>query len=138
LTVHLSKERPKLIRCWRRSEHPQLAIVSSISNRDITAEAHEWVQVYGVVGNSVKFLTAFVTYYSDEGGCPEMGCSTLSAKYTFDTHSSASFYPIILRVSGNKEGRPFRGNYRLVFDDKSLKYARPENIPDDIMPRQLK
>jgi hypothetical protein len=33
----------------------------------------KWVQVYGVVGNFVKLLTAFVTYYSDEGGCPEVG-----------------------------------------------------------------
>jgi hypothetical protein len=91
--------------------------------------------VYGVVGNSVKFLTAFVTYYSDEGGCPEVDCSTLSTKYTFDTHSSVGpFYPIILRVSGNQKGRPFRGNYRWVFDDKSLKYVRPENVPDEIMP----
>jgi hypothetical protein len=97
---------------------------------------YEWVQVYGVVGNSVKFLTGFVTYYSDEGACPEVGCSTLSAKYTFDTHSSASsFYPIMLQVSGVEKGRSFHGNYRLVFDDKSLKYVRPENVPDEIMPR---
>jgi hypothetical protein len=55
---------------------------------------YEWVQVYGVVGNSVKFLTGFVTYYSDEGACPEVGCSTLSAKYTFDTlHQQAPFIP---------------------------------------------
>jgi hypothetical protein len=65
----------------------------------------------------------------------EVGCSTLSAKYTFDTHSSVGpFYPIILRVSGNQKGRPFRGNYRLVFDEKSLKYLTPENMPDEIMP----
>jgi hypothetical protein len=96
---------------------------------------YEWVQVYGVVGNSVKFLTGFVTHYSDEGACPEEGCTTLSAKYTFDTHSSASsFYPLILQVSGIQKGRPFRGNYRLVFDEKSLKYLTPENMPEEIKP----
>jgi hypothetical protein len=89
---------------------------------------------YGVVGNSVKLLTAFVTYYSDEGACPEVGCSTLSVKYTFDTHSSGTFYPLMLQVSGIQSGRPFRGNYRLVFDEKSRKYLRPENVPDEIMP----
>ena len=48
---------------------------------------------------------------------------------------AAPFYPLILQVSGIEKGRPFRGNYRLVFDDKSLKYLRPENVPDEIMPR---
>jgi hypothetical protein len=97
--------------------------------------------VYGMIGNSVKDLTTITSYYSDEGtgGCgpeAEVRCSTLSAKYAFDTHSSASsFYPIILQVSGIEKGRPFRGNYRLVFDDKSLTYVRPENVPDEIMPR---
>jgi hypothetical protein len=96
----------------------------------------EWVQVYGVIGNSVKFLTGFVTYYSYELACPDVPCSTLSAKYTFDPHSSASsFYPIMLQVSGIEKARPLRGDYRLVFDDKSLKYVRPENVPDEIMPR---
>jgi hypothetical protein len=94
----------------------------------------EWVQVYGVIGNSVKLLTIFVTHYS-EGICQEGGCSNLSVKYTFDTHSSASsFYPLKLRVAGIQKGRPFRGNYRLVFDDKSLKYLTPENVPDEIKP----
>jgi hypothetical protein len=95
---------------------------------------HKWVQVYGVVGNSVKYLTGFVTYSSDEGACPEeVRCSTLSTKYTFDTRSSAnSFYPLTLQVSGTEKGRPFRGNYRLVFDDKSRKYLTPKNMPEEI------
>jgi hypothetical protein len=63
-----------------------------------------WANVYGVIGNSVKSLTAVTSYYSDEGmsGCgPEAHCTALSVKYAFETHSSASsFYPIILRVSG--------------------------------------
>ena len=103
-------------------------------------QEHEWVQVYGVIGNSVTLLAFFETHFSEDYGeetCQEVGgCSTLSAKYTFDTHSSVGpFYPIILQVSGIQKGRPFRGNYRLVFDNKSLKYLRPENVPDEIMPR---
>ena len=103
-------------------------------------QEHEWVQVYGVIGNSVKLLALSETHFSEDYGeetCQEVGgCSTLSAKYTFDTHSSASsFYPIILQVSGIQKGRPFRGDYRLVFDEKTQKYLRPENVPDEIMPR---
>jgi hypothetical protein len=84
-----------------------------------------WAKVYGLIGNSLKPLTTITSYYSDEGmsGCgPEAHCTALSIKYTFEAHSSASsFYPIVLRVSGIQKGRPFRGNYRLVFDEKSLK-----------------
>jgi hypothetical protein len=85
--------------------------------------------VYGVIGNSVKLLTIFVTHFSGDDG------SALSAKYTFDTHSpTGTFYPLLLRVSGIQKGRPFRGNYRLVFDEKSLKYPAPKNMPDEIKP----
>jgi hypothetical protein len=90
-----------------------------------------------VIGNSVKLLTAITTYLSDEGrnGCgPEAHCTVLSAKYVFDTHSSATFYPLILQVSGIQKGRPFRGNYRLVFDKSSLTYLAPNNMPDEIKP----
>jgi hypothetical protein len=97
-----------------------------------------WISVIGVISNSVKSLTAITSYYSDEGrsGCgPEAHCTALSAKYTFDTQSSVGpFYPIILRVSGIKEGRPFRGNYRLVFDKNSLTYLAPNNMPEEIKP----
>jgi hypothetical protein len=94
--------------------------------------------VYGVIGNSVKGLTTITSYFSDEGtsgcGSDEVHCTVLSVQYAFDTHSSATFYPLILRVSGIQKGRPFHGNYRLVFDDKSLKYLTPENMPDEIKP----
>jgi hypothetical protein len=35
-------------------------------------------------------------------------------------------------VSGIYHGRPFRGNYRLVFDNSSLTYSFPKNMPDEI------
>jgi hypothetical protein len=93
------------------------------------------VGVYGVIGNSVKGLTWITSYYSDSGTAEEIREkeTTLSTKYAFDLHSSASlFYPIMLQVSGIRKGRPFRGNYRLVFDYKSLTYVTPENMPDEI------
>jgi hypothetical protein len=102
-----------------------------------SGDVDEWVQVYGVIGNSVKLLTAITTYLSDEGrnGCgPEAHCTVLSAKYVFDTHSSATFYPLILQVSGIQKCRPFRGNYRLVFDKSLLTYLAPNNMPDEFKP----
>jgi hypothetical protein len=80
-------------------------------------------------------ITHFVS--GEASGCGQEGqerCSDLSVKYTFDTHSSASssFYPLTLQVSGIQKGRPFRGNYRLVFDDKSRKYLTPKNMPEEI------
>jgi hypothetical protein len=102
------------------------------SNHDI-----RWVRVYSVIGNSVKILATVTSYLSEDYGSQcgqdEVICSTLSVKYAFQTQSSASsFYPIILRVSGIYNGRPFRGNYRLVFDKSSLTYLAPKNMPDEI------
>ena len=100
--------------------------------------AYRWVRVYGVIGHSVTLLTAVIRYF-ERGAASGCGteCSKLSAKYAFETHSSASlFYPIILRVSGIKNGRPFRGNYRLVFDKNSLTYLAPKNLPDEIKPER--
>ena len=100
----------------------------------------EWVQVYGVIGRSVALLTTVTTYFSsgEASGCGTEGqerCSTLSVKYVFETHSSASsFYPIILRVEGIDRGRPFRGSYHMVFDKTSLTYSFPKNTPDEIKP----
>src|SRR5260370_12128093 len=103
-----------------------------------------WVQVYGVIGRSVTLLTTVITYFesNEASGCGREGqerCSTLSVKYALETKSSASsFYPIILRVSCVKHGRPFPGNYRLVFDKKSLTYLAPKNMPDEIKPFAFK
>ena len=99
-----------------------------------------WVQVYGVIGRSVRLLTTVITRFesNEASGCGQEGqerCSDLSVKYTFDTHSSAnSFYPLILQVSGIRKGRPFRGNYRLVFDKSLLTYLAPNNMPDEVKP----
>jgi hypothetical protein len=93
------------------------------------------VGVYGVIGNAVKGLTWITSYYSDRGEANYLREkeTTLSVKYALDQHSSASsFYPIILQVSGLKNGRQFRGNYRLAFDKNSLTYLAPDNMPDEI------
>jgi hypothetical protein len=97
---------------------------------------YRWAKVYGVIGHSVEPLTTITSYYSDETGAGAIGPLTaISAKLAFETHSSASsFYPIKLRVSGVKQGRPFSGNYRLVFDNTSLTYLSPQNMPDEIKP----
>jgi hypothetical protein len=99
---------------------------------------HRGATMHCVIGHSVKPLTTITSYYSNAGlscGPPAPPCTTLSVKYAFETHSSASsFYPIILRVSGIKDGRPFRGNYRLVFDKSLLAYLAPNNMPDEVMP----
>jgi hypothetical protein len=83
----------------------------------------------GVIGRSVTLLTTVTTYFSsgEASGCGTEGqerCSTLSLKYVFETHSSASsFYPIILRVEGIYRGRPFRGSYHMPFQQvRQLSY----------------
>ena len=102
------------------------------SGEDHSGREYRWAKVYAVIGHSVEPLTTITSYYSNAGACgPDSApCTTLSVKYTFETQASASsFYPILLRVSGVTQGRPFRGNYRLVFDKNSLTYLAPRICP---------
>ena len=88
-------------------------------------------EVYGVIGNTVKLLTTITSSCSDKTGAGAVGPLTdISTNFVFDTHPSASsFYPILLRLSGLKAGRPFHGNYRLVFDKNSLTYPDTAGDP---------
>jgi hypothetical protein len=110
------------------------------SGEDHSGVEHEWVKVYGVLGHSVEPLTTITTLFSngEASGCGEEGqehCGTLSVKYLFETHSSAtSFYTIILQAWGNYHGHPFRGSYHMVFDKSALTYLSPQNMPDEIKP----
>ena len=110
------------------------------SGEDHSGVEHEWVKVYGVLGHSVEPLTTITTLFSsgEASGCGEEGqehCGTLSVKYLFETHSSAtSFYPIMLQAWGNYHGHPFRGSYHMVFDKSALTYLSPQNMPDEIKP----
>jgi hypothetical protein len=98
----------------------------------------ESAEVYGVIGEFVKLLTTVTSYYSNATGAGAEGPKslyTIAAKFRFERHSSASsFYPIVLRFSGVRNGRPFHSNYRLVFDKKLLTYLAPNNMPDEIKP----
>ena len=89
--------------------------------------------------NSVSLLTAITSHYENPMTCESEGpksCVNLSVEFVFDAHSSAnsSFYPLILRVSGIKNGRPFGGNYRMDFDKSSLTYPAPKGMPDEVKP----
>ena len=101
-----------------------------------TGGEYELVQVYGVIGASVKLLTTITSYSANKTGAGAVGPLTeISAKFMFETNSFTSlFFPILLRFSGVKNGRPFHSNYRLVFDKKLLTYLAPNNMPDEIKP----
>jgi hypothetical protein len=101
--------------------------------------ASDFAGIYGVIGDTVSLLTTLVTHYDDSGsgacGDERRRCTELAVNYVFEPSATQSdFYPIILRVSGIKGGRPFKGNYRLVFDKDSLKYVVPKGVPEEIAP----
>jgi hypothetical protein len=99
-----------------------------------TGDDFESAEVYGVIGHSVELLTTITSYWTNAERAPSPP-TEVSAKIVFDTHSNASsFYPLIMQVSGIYRGSPFRGNYRLVFDENSLTYLAPNNMPDEIKP----
>ena len=48
-------------------------------------------------------------------------------------HPRARFIPHVASF-GHLSGGPFRGSYRLVFDNNSLTYLAPNSMPDEIKP----
>jgi hypothetical protein len=98
-------------------------------------EYYRWLTIYGVVGDMVTSLASITSYYEDPVDCKSEGnqhCTNISVNLLFDAQSpSTTFYPLVLRASGIKQGRPFRNTYRVQFDGRSLKYLSPPNTPDD-------
>ena len=101
-----------------------------------SGEQYRWSNVYGVVGDSVTLLTKITTHYANPMTCESEGqkfCIDLSVDFVFDARTSgSSFYPLVLRVSGIRNGKLFSGNYRVAFDGNSLTYPLPSKMPDEI------
>ena len=70
-----------------------------------SGQEYERVQVYGVVGNSVKFLTGFVTHFSaDYGDGEETSLSKIRVRYSFIRKPFLSPH---IAGFGHSEGSPF-------------------------------
>ena len=104
---------------------------------DDTGEATVGVSVYGVLGDRVVSLDSVTTRNATaDDGCSERGdrrCTDISGDLVIDANSQGgTFYPLVLRASGVRQGRPFRGTYRFAFDEHAIKYVAPKNLPDEL------
>lgn len=82
-------------------------------------------------------LGSLVTHYDNSTNCGESispggpRCTDISGDLAIDANSRAgTFYPLVLRASGVRQGRLFEDTYRFVFDERALKYTVPQNMPD--------
>jgi len=96
------------------------------------------VDIHGVVGDGVVPLGSVITDFDNSGDCGERGlphCTNISGDLVIDANSRAdTFYPLILRASGIRKGRAFKGTYRFVFDRHALQYTAPRNMPEELSP----
>jgi hypothetical protein len=98
----------------------------------------ESVTIYAIEGDGVVSLGSITTHFDNNAGGCDGRCTDISGDVVIDAKSSATadtFYPLVLRVAGVRQGRrPFKGTYRFLFDRQSFKYTTPPNMPDDIKP----
>ena len=94
------------------------------------------VQIYGVVGDGVVSLGSVTTRSRENDKGDEScdltdgpRCTDISGDLVIDANSPAgTFYPLVLRASGIRQGQPFESTDRFVFDERALKYMAPQNM----------
>ena len=94
-------------------------------------EEVDFNNLYAVFGDTIASIGSIPSRDIRENGATGCGdqCSDYSIELLVDsTAQNATFYPLILRVSGVKEGRPFNKTYRVPFDSSSFRYLVPREI----------
>ena len=94
-----------------------------------TGAEYDTNNLYAVIGDIITSIGSIpfrMIYELD--GCGRR-CSNYSIELRIDSSvKNAPFYPLVLRASGVKEGRPFNKTYRVPFDTSSFKYLVPHEI----------
>ena len=86
--------------------------------------------LYAVIGDTATSIGSIPAHdYQNAATYCGNRCSNYSVELLIDsTAKNARFYPLILRASGVKSGRPFNKTYRVPFDTSSFKYLVPNEI----------
>ncbi len=86
--------------------------------------------LYAIVGDTVTSIGLICSRYAEnEAACVGERCSDYSIGVLIDaTARSGRFYPLILRTSGVRQGRPFNKMHRIHFDESAFQYVAPREI----------
>ena len=95
--------------------------------------------VFAVRGDDVVSLGAIPNHYDNQGNC-ENGktiddgkpCTDYSAELSFDTSDkSARFHPVVMKITGAREGVTLDQTFTTRFDDQSYTYRPIAGLPEE-------
>jgi hypothetical protein len=92
---------------------------------------YDFNDLYGVFGDTITAIGSIPSHFAKTVGsdCDGKLCTDFSIKLLIDsTVPIAPFYPLILRVSGSKNGQPFNKTYQVPFDKSSFSYLIPQEL----------
>ena len=104
-----------------------------VIENDIFYGGRQWNfnEIYAVVGDTVTPIGSIPYRYSENeaSGCIQKRCSDYSIELLINsTVPNARFYPLVLRTTGSRKGKPFYKTYRVPFNEPAFKYVVPREI----------
>jgi hypothetical protein len=96
-------------------------------------------RIFAPVGDKVVQVGDLPSHYDNSGNCEEgkvigsdTPCTDYSGELLFDSAASASrFYPIILKVTGSREGVVIDRAFTTEFDPGTFSYRKIEGLPEE-------
>jgi hypothetical protein len=95
--------------------------------------------IFAARGEDIVSLGDISNHYDNQGNC-ENGktidsgkpCTDYSAEISFDTSDTASrFYPVIMKITGTREGEALDETFTTSFDEQSFTYKPIEGLPEE-------
>ena len=95
--------------------------------------------IFTARGENIVSLGDIPNHYDNQGNC-ENGktindgkpCTDYSAALTFDTSGKSSrFYPVIMKITGTREGMTLDQTFTTIFDDQSFAYKPIKGLPEE-------
>ncbi|MFT3988979.1 hypothetical protein [Aestuariivirga sp.] len=100
----------------------------------------ESTTIFASIGDTVTKIGVIPLHFDERGNCDESGkniqtgktCSDYSFELLFDAQELRErFYPIILKLSGSREGIPLDRTFQTTFDMSKFRYADIAGLPDE-------
>lgn len=107
------------------------------SGMGITIES---TTIYAPIGDKVVSIGTMPNHYDDEGNCDggknlQSGapCTDYSFELMFDPQDqSQRFYPIVLKLSGSRQGVLYDQSFTVPFDPQKYRYRDIKDLPQGI------
>lgn len=95
--------------------------------------------IFAPVGDKIITIGNIPDHYDNSGNCEdgkvigsEVACTDYSSELIFDSaDSSARFYPIIVKVTGTREGVTIDQAFTTKFDPGKFAYPKIEGMPEE-------